>query len=431
MGERSTAIGRKSFGAASSMLAVVCILLHAACGSDDAASSSSLDAGPASPDAGKADAARDGDVGDADSGAPTEPATLLTDDAIWSPVTARGACPLFEANVASDPFPKRTWSSCGSGAWATGCEVAPIGLAIDTYVGAYAQQTSGATFGAETYVQVSLQFPTTLMNQVFRLSDGATVAATRIDGGPESCFVGAFPHDTPLLLPVFHEEDGGNDTITFGVAPKSPGAGIAWSTAPVLDGRFIDDPFLFDLGAGFAFSNGDVGYWPTNVATFDSIVSGPAPTASVSARGDLVVWGAETASGGQVGAWSASKGAQILFTATASGEREFPLFVATSDDHIVWLKARLAADESLDTVELQWTPTAHQASDVQLTSGPVITAQTGDSMLATGGDYAAFETCDASNTCVMNVVKLSTRKTWTIGARPSGGVYAKTLAVND
>src|SRR5438309_1882592 len=52
-----------------------------------------------------------------------------TDDSGWAPVPGGESCGLYQADVSRVAFPKRTWTSCG-----TGCEVSPAALAGDMFV---------------------------------------------------------------------------------------------------------------------------------------------------------------------------------------------------------------------------------------------------------------------------------------------------------
>jgi len=54
--------------------------------------------------------------------------------------------------------------------------------------------------------------------------------------------------------------------------------------------------------------------------------------------------------------------------------------------------------------------------------------------LATGGDYIAVGSCDSlldNAVCVVNVVQISTQKTWMIPQRPGSNFVIKVLAVDN
>jgi len=410
-------------------------LLYAACGGDNNASSS-VDAGP-SDGAKKSDSGNTLiDGGDNDSGALAS-ATVLRDPKIWSLVPAHQSCNLYEGKVVPDPFPQRAWGSCGAGAWASGCQVAVAGLPIETFSAVNMQQSSGALVGADVVIHLSMNFSELDVEQVFRLSDGATVAAARLDNGSGPCFFGSFPNDTPLLMtPMYELPDAGGNTIDlFGVATPSVGAPIAWDQNWVPDRGYPDNPFLIDAGHGYAYTSGEIAMVPSPSATdFTSIVPSPSATPQLASRNDLLVWGLETTTGGGIRAYSASDGLQTLFTNTKTAQRTFPYFVAMSDTRIVWATVTLDDQEASTSLTLSWSPVAKTSAGVSVTSGAPLSKYAPAGPLMTGGDYATVASCENTSdtpNCVLNVIKLSTKKIWQIPQRPGTNVFTKTLAIND
>jgi hypothetical protein len=307
-------------------------------------------------------------------------------------------------------------------------------LSIDTFAGVAPGQTSGTAIDGDIFIQASLQFSGTTVAQVFRLSDGATVAAARTEKPGGACLFVGFSRDDPFLIgPAYGASDGGF-TDFFGVAPSSPDAGIAWDQNWVADPGYENDSFNFDNGHGYAFSGLGIESISAPTATTYTELNAAPGEIDTAARHDLLLWTLREAGGGEVRAYTTAHGVQSLVTTTDGTDATFPLGVALSDDHMVWLVVQRNASESYDSAQLFWSPVARQLSDLQTTTGPSLTNQQPEvGSLVTGDDYAVVESCDsnpATPTCVLNVVQLSTKKVWMIPSRPGTNAVIKVLAIN-
>ena len=354
----------------------------------------------------------------------TTNASLLSDPTIWSRVAQMSDCTVLDAKIAPDPFPRRAWSTCG-----TGCQVADAALPIDEVNAASsAASRGGITTAGETYLQLGLETKAgTFVQQVLRLSDGATVAAMELPSAT-GCFPPASTGDTPLMFNAVHLADGGVATGMFGRV--RPGQSTLWQNRPIVVSQQVT-----------TFMSGDAlgyGLYPEEVGLLHGLddtgftylgAGGTGALYAVSGRGAIVTWAKNTGSGGSLWAWTAAAGEQHLYSAAG----KVVSIVRMSDDKTVWTETTgpSAPDGAYDTSQLMWAASAGQASGFAPTAGPMLGAGVGLVSLAVGEDYAATIMCTAmAGPCSILVVQFSTSHVWTIHARPGGNAFVRVLSVS-
>ena len=406
--------------------------LHFACSSDEpgvpsppADGSSVRDAGP--------DARRDATpVTDAE---PLIDAGFLADPAIWSPVPNDFGCPLFEARVVPDPFPPRIWSSCGAG-----CRVSPALLPIASAVAVDSAHSGGIFVGGEVYLSFLSAYRAVrvMVQQVVRLSDAVTVAATAIRGSPNLCTFGSGVADAPLLVAPFGTEDGGY-TWTFGRVPIEPGKPITWQSSTIHDPSISNNRFMFDGAHGVSFASGEIGLLAG--ASADAFVVPKTLGTQVfdtAARGALLtVARFSTDGGGVIEGITADAAVNTLAEMTD----ETPVAIAMDGQRVAWITATGPVGDrsygSYATTKFHSVPVVGTKLGT-VEHGPVLSTSPGSAAnrtLALAGDYAAAIACPPVSaapdpTCQFQVVQLSTKKLWTIGSRPGGNTFTAVLAVS-
>jgi hypothetical protein len=422
----------KRLGALAAVSATVAALSvwGGACGSSNSAS-------PASDGDAFDRAPRDAGVARSDSATtPAEDAALASDapvstalpDGDWEPVTSAAPCRLSAARMPPDPFPPRTWASCGPG-----CRVADAWPGQPT-TSALVVGSGGACTHGESYVYLGSDGqPETVA--VSRMSDGATVAAVRIDATDGACVFSGFGGDAPFLFSVFEEDAG----LFFGRASAEAGAPVAWQSGWVANGpaAFVSR-FMFDEGHGVVSSTGQVAWLPSSAAgAFTTLESSLSPVDYASGRGHLLVWNRNDGQHGWITSFVADGGAPAVLFAAPTGTL---INVArATDDRVVWLSVTgpqasqfVYAGARIDWVTYTATPGGLVTQSQP--PGPVLSATTGLYDLAAGDDYAATIGCDANpdpaaQICRVYVARLSTGKVWAVPQRPGGNSFRRVLAI--
>ncbi len=172
-------------------------------------------------------------------------AGLLTDPAIWSPVPDNGGCGLYVAKVVPDPFPKRAWTSCGTGCEVSNAEMPGLGENGKNSV-PEAQATASERNGE---ISVRLRHDAHGGGRVVvtsRLSDGVTVAAA--ESRNFSCFGFGWVNDMAFAFP-FSNEGGGLSRAGI-VTGLEPGASVVWGNWLATAGNSTS-AFGIDGGWGF------------------------------------------------------------------------------------------------------------------------------------------------------------------------------------
>ncbi len=365
--------------------------------------------------------------------------SILSDPSVWTPVPDNNGCGLYVANVVPDPFPKRQWTSCG-----TGCEVsdAPMSGLGDNNVlwgGVTASERGG-----HIYLQTSPdgRFGTNQPIHLIltrRLEDGATIAAVE-ERNYRGCLSEGWGNDAAFVFPVVNAGPLGGDPQALHIVwdrggtihGTQPGAAVTW-------GHWLPESGL--LGTTFAWNDG----WGVGMNGALYVNTSPDETAFqiVHSGNDLELYGR-----GKLVVWYASDGGKqnaIESYTVAGGVKTLVKLsqgvvwsVALSDDKMVWIVVDGMdwANYRFNTAKLYWSPVAADAADVKV-SGPVtipIGADAGAlTELRVGGDYAASHGCwqtgPTNGECRIFVVQLSTGKVWGIPPRPGSG-YWDVMAVS-
>jgi hypothetical protein len=270
---------------------------------------------------------------------------------------------------------------------------------------------------------------------VVRMSDGATVAAARIDSTNYECVFSGYGSDAPLLFTAFQEDAG----LFFGRASMEAGAPSQWQAGWVANGpAMFVSRFLFDEGHGVASNGGQVNWLPSTTATaFTLLDKSMSPVDSTSGRGHLLVWNKNDGQHGWLTSFVADGGAPSVLVPEPVGR--WINVARVTDDRVVWLSVTgpQATQFTYASARIDWmkyTASAGQVVTQAEPAGPTIPAQTGLSDLAAGDDYAATIGCDANanpdqRVCDVYVVQLSSGKVWVVPQRPGGNSFRKVLAI--
>ena len=375
-------------------------------------------------DGGAVDAANEPPMGAADVGAEA-PLPM----GVWKQVPAAAPCPLVQAQMPPDPFPTRTWSSCG-----TGCQVADAWPAPLADKNALVVGSGGAYLGGEAYLYLSNDSQPQRV-AVVRMSDGSTVAAARIDSMHYECVFSGYGSDAPLLFTAFQEDAG----LFFGRASTEAGAPTQWQSQWVANRTpLLVSRFMFDEGHGIASNGGTVLWLPSTTATtFNVLDNSVSPVDSTSARGHLLVWNKNDNQHGWLMSYAADAGARSILLPEPSGT--WINVVRVTDDRVVWLNVSgpQATQFTYSSARIDWMKYAAAPGPVATQAqapGPTIPAQTALSDLAAGDDYAAAIGCDANanqdlRICHVYVARLSSGKIWAVPQRPGGNSFRKVLAI--
>ena len=348
---------------------------------------------------------------------------------IWRRVPAAAPCPLFEAQLPPDPFPPRAWASCG-----TGCQVGDAWPAPLADRNALVVGSGGAYMRGDTYVYLSNDAQPQRM-VVVRMSDGATVAAARIDSTNYECVFSGYGSDAPLLFTAFEEDAG----LFFGRASIEAGAATQWQSGWVANGpAMFVSRFLFDDGHGVASNGGQVNWLPSTAANkFTVLDNSISPVDSTSGRGHLLVWNKNDGQHGWLMSFVPDGGAPSSFAPEPSGT--WINVARVTDDRVVWLSVSgpQATQFTYASARIDWlkyVAAPGQFLTQTQPAGPIIPAQTALVDLAAGDDYAATIGCDANSNqdiriCHVYVAQLSSGKVWAVPQRPGGNSFRKVLAI--
>ena len=346
---------------------------------------------------------------------------MLSDPSIWTPVPDNGGCGLYVAKVVPDPFPKRQWSSCG-----TGCEVsdAPIAGLGDNNVlwgGVTASERSGriylqtspdGVFGTDKPIHLLL---------TRRLDDGATIAAVQ-ERNYQGCLSDGWGNDAAFVFPIVREEPT-KDFVDRGgmIQGTEPGAPVTWGHW-LSESGFLGTTFAWDDGWGLGLNGALYVNTSPDQTAFQIVHSGN--DLEVYGRGKLVVWYASD--GGKQNAiesYTVSGGLETLVKL----KQGVVWSVALSDTTMAWIVVDGMdwAKYRFTSANLYWSPVATDASALVI-HGPIPLPSSSDTSayteLRVGGDYAASHGCP-QDTCPIAVAKLSTGKVWQIPPRPGSGYW--------
>lgn len=411
------ALRREILGCAT-VVATAAVLLPSACGfSGRADRASEADSGPS--DAGGSDAGRDSQLPaqDGQSALPSLGAFNSRDD-IWIPIKNGGACGLREGRVVPDPFPRRTWQSCGSG-----CRLSAASPQFDAKQYVNSNVAGGAFLGDDTYLLLPSYsddaFGRTM--RIERLSDGATLAAV-LDRGPRkdtSCALAWRGGAAPLLFEIF---DG--DKTLFGVASRTPGSPIRWheSWLTGFTGN-ANERFVSDVGYGHAtygellILKGQSSLAPETLSPGSGLAHG---------HGSQVIWGYDGS--GSIRSFTQSTGPIDLIPLP---EPRVPMGSRLSDTRIVWVDA-VRSGERFSDARWHWSPRTTSAAGVVVHDGPPVPVTGMLVDMQTTGDWAAADGYlgpgDSSSEIRMFIWNIPTGQTFILPNRP-GHQFARVLAI--
>lgn len=340
-------------------------------------------------------------------------AGLLDNEGVWRSVPVGSNCGLREATVIPDPFPKRTWASCGDG-----CSIAEAALPFDTLQGSSLTTAAGTFDDAQASALLLFAHRSTLAEviRIERLSDGATVAAASMRL-PTKCmlaFGGGAAVDT---WAIFNQ-----GRSLFARTPRSPGGAVSWqqswsSQFPVP----ANERFSYDDGYGLSTYSellmlSDTSITdPTSVGPGGSLVFG---------FGAQLVWGYGTDT---IYSTSAATGKVSLVTLPAG---RLVMGVRGSSSRIVWIDGQRSGDFFADA---KWRASPRVASPgaVVVKDGPIVPIRGALADLKTQGDWAAadgpYGDPEPTDHRVF-VWNMSTDQAFVLPHRP-GNVFQRVLAV--
>ena len=358
-----------------------------------------------------------GDAAEDVYGSDWDAGNMLSDPAIWTPVPDNGGCGLYVAKVVPDPFPKRQWSSCG-----TGCEVSDAQIAMSGFGGntgdhgVYWGGTTASERDGRLYLRATFERPGMILTRVSRLDDGATIAA--VEERNVKCAVVGTANDMALVIPILglnHRDRGGS------ISGTEPGASVAWSHWLAWSG-FGGGAFAWDDGWGEGMNGALYVNTSPDQTAFQIVHSGN--DLEVYGRGKLVVWYASD--GGKQNAiesYTVSGGIKTLVKL----KQGVVWSVALSDTTMAWIVVDGMdwAKYRFTSAALYWSPVATDPSGLKI-HGPVPIPASADTSgyteLRVGGDYAASHGCP-QDTCPITVAQLSTGKVWQIPPRQASAYW--------
>jgi hypothetical protein len=341
-------------------------------------------------------------------------ADLVADDSVWSLLANPGQCNLREAKVVPDPFPKRTWTSCGPG-----CSVTPANLPFQEG-GLVDLHPSGCFIDGEVYLATSMRAGSLgRIGRVERLSDGATLAAW-LDRGkyrPERSCISSWQGSAPLLFTLYDERG-----VLFGRAPRTPGSPVVWNSTWVEDLPDIaNERFLADDGYGVG-TEGALLFLKAPTATSSIDLQGDAHAAH--GLGDQIVWGGGS---GVLRSYTAAGGALDLLSVAPRIVRA----VRLSDARLVWFDAARNGDLLTD-LRWHWSPRARAPAAVVVHDGPAIPIVTDSTGMQLGGDWAATMGCGSTTTLNesnVHIWNITTGESWVLPQRP-GWFFYRVVAIS-
>lgn len=376
-----------------------------------------------------------GDAAEDVYGSSWDAGNMLSDPSIWTPVPDNNGCGLYVAKVVPDPFPKRQWTTCG-----TGCEVSDAPMAG---MGANAVLWGGVTAserGGHIYLQTSPDgmFGTDKPIHLLltrRLDDGATIAAVE-ERNYRECLSEGWGNDAAFVFPVVNAgPQGVHPQALYTVWDRGgtiqgtePGAPVTWGHW-LAESGLLGTTFAWDDGWGIGKNGALYVNTSPDQTAFQIVHSGN--DLEVYGRGKLVVWYASdggkqnaiesyTVSGGIKTLVKLSQG--VVWSVALSGDKMVWIVV----DGMNWAKYRFTS------ADLYWSPVATDASGLQV-HGPIPLPSSSDTSgyteLRVGGDYAASHGCPL-DTCPIAVAQLSTGKVWQIPPRPAR-CYWGVMAVSE
>jgi hypothetical protein len=359
---------------------------------------------------------------DAAEGGPSGPSlnALIYDDAIWKPVQVEGTtCDLREGVVVPDPFPKRTWTSCGGG-----CLVAEVALPFDELAITVNGTGAGAYLGGEMYLLLPHDAKNGRIVRLERVSDGTTIAAV-VDRGPltsSSCLLPWHGGAAPMLFTIF---GSAKDELQFlfGRASTTPGEPIAWHSGWVDDLPVLSQQrFIFDDGYGVA-TYGGILLLP-DPATLQ-IVDLEGGSGVIHGDGPQLVWGYAAP---RIRSYTKAGGAVDLVTLPAGRQ---VLGSALSADRLVWIDAVRPGEDFADA-RWRWSPRTTDPASVVVNDGPLVPTRGLVTDVQVVGDWAAVHGAFGTPQGVEGRVFLwnvANGKTYTMPPRPGHG-FRRVFAVS-
>lgn len=357
------------------------------------------------------DASEAGAAADAGVDAPSF-AALVDDPARWKPVPNPGGCNLHEGTVVPDPFPKRTWTSCGPGCLAT---PAALSFAPGVVVN---RLTAASEYVGAVYLNSSFGNKLARVTRLERLPDGPTIAATMTKGEAGTCVLGLVGGAAASMFLMI----GTNDDFRYGRAPAAPGGPIAWQADWRTDANGGPQRFVFHDGLGLGRPGGPLLMLDDDPAT---VIDLPGGADRIVGRGEQLVWAAGYTNA--IHAYTKAKGHVELVPLPGRGA----IGIGLSDERMVWMSG-IRAFEGYADRRWHWSPRATDPADVVAHDGPSLAGQghlIGD--IKTAGDWAATTHCpipEDLTSCKLIAWNIATNQSYAVSGR-AGSVFWNVLAV--
>lgn len=301
-------------------------------------------------------------------------AKLAGDDVIWKPLKNGGSCGLREGVVVPDPFPKRTWSSCGQG-----CRLSNAALPFDLKQYTSRNIAAGDSRDGDAYIMLAQGSTAGATTRIERLSDGATIAATLARGAQPTCRIGWRGGAAPFFFSFF---DRVTEKVLFGRAVQVPGSPVRWhdnwiSGEPIV----ATERFMWDDAYGIA-TYGALAIYPSPGATVSEDLEPGG--ALVHGSGAQLLWGY---GGATISSYTKTTGVVDLITLP---QPRVPLGERMSPTRIVWVDA-IRGGDLFDGAQWHWSPRTTVTTGVVVHDGPSLPLRGGLIDMQTYADWAASD----------------------------------------
>lgn len=324
----------------------------------------------------------------------------------WEPVPGWEQCQVFARRGGLNAIPARKWTACGPG-----CSTAPA--ATPGWGKGFAPVAAGATRDSEVLLKTGSVEPTHAL-QLSRLSDGATLALLEIRGPVAEC--GALAADNvnaPELFGLY-----GGKPPAVGAVRVVDGIPLA-SAVRDLSGKITVDQFAFGAtGWGIGARSGIYFAADSAAVTLKQLAVGePFGTTS---QGTTVFWSQVTGDSSALKVSFDGQAPRELVGTTSEGA---PILPAVGAGRLAWMAVSgpdrfggVYTGERLAWSEALPTPTG---SAVVAVFGPALPAGWVSAPRVGPGHVAVVLCVTGSDGCALVVAETSTKKAWSIPARPT------------